>query len=287
MVLKFLIVVSVGLFFLVGSGGKNPKTEGWTTIERTREQLSPDERKQYDDLKQKRDYAQRARDRQYNEYWDKRYKEVGDNQASSEGRQLDAVIHQGGWSSTFEQGPGAYEFANKIRKIDNHINQIDRQINKLLTEHVRVCFPPETLILMADSTHKAIKEIKIGDQVTVYDIATESIGVSSVSAVSVSENDHFYQINGGIKATAHERFMTKDGWKKIRDITVGDEIFNGNDYDKVSTIIKSPINSTVYNLTVSSSHNFFVSYEGKSNMLVHNSSGGHGGGSSGGSGGGK
>jgi hypothetical protein len=316
--LKFILVVLVGGFFLLGSFG--PSGGGSLPAQKQDpSQLPPDKRKEYNELQKKRDYAKQSRERRYDEYWKKRDKEVGEYKSELEKRVFDGGVKQGEYSEyghtyatvkeppktiigtifiledretklervPIKQGPGAHDLHNEITKIDKHVKQIDKQMDDLLKETQRTCFPPDTLVLLGDGTYKAIKDIKAGDMVSTYDIAKDAISSSNVKEVSISENNHFYQINGAIKATAYERFFTQDGWKKIRELKVGDSIFDGNGFEEITQITKEEVGSTVYNLSINSSYNFFVSHDGNANMLVHNSGGGGGGGSGGGSGGGK
>ena len=293
-ILKVLVLFAVGVFFLLGSGGGGgPSTE--KKKEHQPWELSADKRKEYDTLKKKRDYAQKVRDRRYIEYWNEREEKVGLHQAADEESVFNQNLEVGEYkpygrgrgSNMVWQPRGTDKLHHEISKIDKNIQQIDKQIDDLFKENKHTCFPPDTLVLMEDYSHKAIKDIKIGDRVVVYGIAKDTMETSVVKDITISKNNHFYQINNAVKATAYERFFTGDGWKKIRELQVGDTIFNGNGFEEITSITKEEVDATVYNLTISESHNFFVSHDGKSSMLVHNSSGGHGGGDSGGPGGGK
>lgn len=170
-----------------------------------------------------------------------------------------------------------------IKKSDAEVKvkQIEKKIDTLVQESQKTCFPGATQILLANGEYKEISKIEPGEYVLAYDIAKDTLVHSPVKHVYVDDNNHYYTINNAIKATAYERFLSKEGWKKIRELRVGDEIFNGNSYEVVKKIEKVQQPLTVYNLNIDSSHNFFVS-NGKEDMslLVHNSD--HGGGSSGG-----
>jgi hypothetical protein len=154
---------------------------------------------------------------------------------------------------------------------------IDNEISKLFNESKVTCFPKNTNIVMEDGTLKPIEKITIGDKILIYDIAKNKISVSTVNKKYIDTNNHLYTLNNSIKATAYERFLTKDGWKRIHDISLQDSVFNGNSFVSVKTISKIDKDLTVYNLNINSTHNFFVSY-GKSDewFLIHNSGGGGG-----------
>jgi hypothetical protein len=165
------------------------------------------------------------------------------------------------------------------------LKDIDREMDNILNEADRSCFPKGTQIVMFDGKTKSIDEIVSGDKVMVYDIGKDEISSSVVEHTWLDENNHLYVLNDAIRATAYERFLTKEGWKKMRDIEVGEYIFNGNHYTKVFSKAKEHLSLDVYNLTIAQSHNFFIlpANASEAPFLVHNTPGG---GSSGGSSGG-
>jgi hypothetical protein len=174
------------------------------------------------------------------------------------------------------------KISSELTKVQTEIEKVEKRIDKIAEESNKSCFPSDIQVLMKDGTHKPISSIAKGDEVVVYDIAKDTISNSTVNEVMISSNNHYYVLNNSIKATAYERFLTQNGWKKIREIKEGDKIFNGNDYISVNHIEKVWVDDEVYNLNINSNHNFFVSYDAQNNMLVHNSGGGGGGGSDGG-----
>lgn len=168
--------------------------------------------------------------------------------------------------------------------LTRELQRVQGQLNKIAEESRKSCFPKDTQVLLSDGTYKYISDLKQGDVLTVYDIGKDAITESTVNKIFIDENNHYYVINNSIKATAYERFLTSHGWETIKTLQVGDKIFNGNSYTEVSSIEKIRINDTVYNLNINENHNFFVSYDGKNSLLVHNTGGGSGGGGAGGGG---
>ncbi len=166
-----------------------------------------------------------------------------------------------------------------ISKLSDENKAIDRDINRILQESQKTCFPKNTKIVMDDGRLKSIDKITAGDKIMIYDIANDQIGISSVNRNFIDKNNHLYILNDSIKATAYERFLTQDGWKRIHDISTNDSVFDGNSFVPVKSIYKIKKDLTVYNLNINSTHNFFVSY-GKSDewFLIHNCSGGGDGG---------
>lgn len=160
------------------------------------------------------------------------------------------------------------------------IVKIERDMDRILNETTRSCFPSGTKIVLDDGRKKSIEEIAVGDRVMVYDIGKDEISSAPVTNIWEDENNHFYILNDSIYATAYERFLTQDGWKKIRDIREGEEVFNGNHFTLISNKAKVAASASVYNLTIANSHNFFIlpNVVGSEPFLVHNTSGGGSGG---------
>jgi hypothetical protein len=182
------------------------------------------------------------------------------------------------WRSAEEKEKLRIELSDIDKKIKSTQGQIDYETQ----QSNKSCFPEETKVLLASNEYKPISAVKVGDSVLTYDIGKDAITSSPVKHIFISDNNHYYLLNGKIRATAYERFLTGKGWKKIRDLSVGDNIFNGNSYEPVTSIEMKEIDQTVYNLNIESSHNFFVSVDGEEPLLVHNSGGGGGGGGGGG-----
>jgi hypothetical protein len=171
------------------------------------------------------------------------------------------------------------EFAvNEIVEKQRELGRINAKMDQVLEEAAMSCFPASTAILMDGGGIKPIAEIKIGDMVMVYDIATDTMAAAPVKELYNDDNNHYYTLNAEVKATAYERFLTRQGWRKIRDLSLQDEIFNGNAFEKVSSLDKTATNLKVYNMRIETAHNFFVSGDGQNFLLVHNSGGGGGGG---------
>lgn len=166
----------------------------------------------------------------------------------------------------------------KIDDLRAEIREVDREMDKMIQESQKSCFPKDAKIVMSDGSLKPIQEIAVNDRVMTYDIGKEEIGDSKINEVYVSDNNHLYILNNTLKATAYERFLTDEGWKKMRDIEIGDKVFNGNQYVIVEEKEKIKEDLVVYNLNVDTSHNFFVTDESSNTFLVHNSGGGGGGG---------
>ncbi|PLY07776.1 MAG: hypothetical protein C0625_04210 [Arcobacter sp.] len=158
------------------------------------------------------------------------------------------------------------------------LSKIYDDLATIANESKKSCFPKDVKVLVSENEYKDISDINIGDNVLVYDIGNDKISNSIVKEKFIDVNNHYYKLNDSIEATAFERFLTKDGWKIVREIKKGDYLFNGNSYEKIVSIEKIVKDLDVYNLHIDSSHNFFVSKDGENFLLIHNTGGGSGGG---------
>ncbi len=140
------------------------------------------------------------------------------------------------------------------------------------------CFTADMRVL-TEGGAKPIGEIQVGDRVLSVDDDGRRVA-AEVLRTYADRNRHYYLINGGIKVTGLHRFFTDKGWKRAEELARGDRIQNASGaFEEIGSIDWVPAdNLAVYNLTISEHHNFFVSTDGKSGYLVHNSGGGGGGG---------
>jgi len=273
-ILLFL-VFSAGLFFLLGSAIKTDKGSGQ---EFDTDEITMDfsvERVQ--NVADNQRYKESSRLNHVNKIkFDKLMKE-------KEAKRFE--IHERNEGLYGDVGTPLSEEDNEIEiaRLEKEVDNITKEIDDLLEEGNKTCFPKNTKVVMYDGSLKSIDTITKGDRVMIYDIANDTIGTSSVNEKYIDNNNHVYILNNAIQATAYERFLTQDGWKRINSITAEDNVFNGNSFISVNSISKVKKDLTVYNLNINSAHNFFVSYgQDDEFFLIHNSSGG---GSSGGGGG--
>ena len=85
------------------------------------------------------------------------------------------------------------------------------------------CLDVDEMVWMADGTEKAIKDVKIGEEVLSFNPDTMDVSVTHVVNQFVRPNEFpMYELkltNGAsIKATEDHKFMTTRGWKTVKDI---------------------------------------------------------------------
>ena len=182
-----------------------------------------------------------------------------------------------------------YQLANLDDPYDNG-SHLREKISKLKAQIASLghkvelyssgCFTPDMWVLTEDGA-KPIPEINVGDKVLSYDDNGHQV-MAEVLNTYETKNNHYYLINGKIKVTAQHRFFSDGGWKKAKDLEVGDLIQTATGKpDQIVSIEWRSVDLDVYNLTISKNHNFYVSPDGKDGYLVHNTAGGGGGGGDG------
>ena len=138
------------------------------------------------------------------------------------------------------------------------------------------CFPPDTLVTMADGSVKPFQTIRPGDQVLTYDIGYQTMVGKPVLDVYTVEGNHPYTINGELTTTGTERLLSDTGWKRVRDLHQGDKVQIDGRMVEISAIDYRRTDNTLYNMQVDDSHNFYIVTDSGTRWLVHNSSSGGG-----------
>jgi len=142
------------------------------------------------------------------------------------------------------------------------------------------CFPPGTLVLMADGSTKPIEEIKEGDEVLAKDPAsTDAPRSFKVAAQLQNSTEHLVTVEvqdaagrvAHFKATREHPFWVKGlGWKNAVDLTDKDILADNSGSDvRVLSVKTEAEKSPTFNLTIDSKHTFYVVDNGVS-VLVHN-----------------
>ena len=129
------------------------------------------------------------------------------------------------------------------------------------------CFTGKTLILMADGSNKKIEEIKAGEMV----LTRESEGSAKLVPAKILKKlehltDNYLIINDILEVTPDHRMFVNGQWKAVRDIKIGDKIFNQNNQPVAVKSIKSKKEQVkVYNLEIEKYQTYFAD-----GFYVHN-----------------
>jgi hypothetical protein len=175
----------------------------------------------------------------------------------------------------------AYEQAAATQK---EIQRLKRQLSKTQKEKQDIlsqstgCFLPDALVKMEDGSFKPFEQIVPGDKVLTYDIGYDTLVNRPVVEIYAVDANHLYTINGEFMTTGGERLLTRDGWKKVRDLKKGDAVHVDGRMIEIDSIAYHRVNQTLHNMQVEATHNFYVVTASGAKYLVHNTSGGGGGG---------
>ena len=136
------------------------------------------------------------------------------------------------------------------------------------------CFQEGTNIETAEGL-KSIESIGIGDIVKSYDIENDKVIESKVyETLEHKDIDNGLLLNGIIKTTTNHPFYSDGQWVEASDLKPGDKILHiDGEEHLVESVEPLTYSTTVYNIEVEDTHNYFA--EG---YLVHNKITGGGGG---------
>ncbi|MFJ9617993.1 polymorphic toxin-type HINT domain-containing protein [Streptomyces noursei] len=184
-----------------------------------------------------------------------------------------------GFSKFIEESDKAKKLIGKSKEALEKFQQALSACNR------KNSFTPETPVLMADGTHKAIKNVRVGQQVLATNPETGTTGAWSVTDTIVGEGQkHLVEITidsdgeggndtGTVNATeGHPFWVDNQGrWLDAKDLKAGDRLrtSSGNLREVVNTRAWTAV-SKVYNLTVEGVHTYYV-VAGSTAVLVHNS----------------
>jgi Pretoxin HINT domain len=138
----------------------------------------------------------------------------------------------------------------------------------------KLCFVENTKISTKDG-YKNIQDLKIGDHVYAYNVATDSVGLYRVVTLYKNEINKLVKIvtnKSVIYSTPDHLFFSSNTWVKAIDLKSNSKLLTNVKQDvlvsSISIIDTSTIN--VYNFEVEFAHNYYITNE---NILVHNDCG--------------
>ncbi|MGW3028548.1 polymorphic toxin-type HINT domain-containing protein [Streptomyces sp. NPDC001221] len=141
-------------------------------------------------------------------------------------------------------------------------------------------FPADTRVLLADGSHKAIGDIRVGDRLLATDPDTRTSRVEPVTASFAHSTGHLVDITlsgaGRLTTTAgHRVYVVNAGWTFASDLRVGDLLRAADGSTRAVTGLRDRQGiapQSVYDLTVDGLHTFYVRTAGTraQDVLVHN-----------------
>jgi len=190
------------------------------------------------------------------------------------GQELKIVFEQG----LKKRGTGGFG-----RGIRNSINDVPNGPGKAIQDYLPGgCFPPGTLVLMADGSTKPIEAIVEGDKILAdnpNDLAAPSAktvlqlhphNAESLMHIEVDQ-DGDGRGDGLIRATSAHAFWTQQrGWVSAKELNSGDALQDDSGRTpRVLSTLSVPTITPTFNLSVEDAHTYFV-LAGDIPLLVHN-----------------
>ncbi|MFF5962946.1 ricin-type beta-trefoil lectin domain protein [Streptomyces collinus] len=160
--------------------------------------------------------------------------------------------------------------------------KIERTVN-LYEDTITACsrnsFPGETRVLMKDGTHRAIRDVRVGDQVLATDPESGRSAGRPVTDTFRHDTRRLVRIEvaGDVlnSTVGHRLYVEGRGWTLASDLRVGDRLRTPDGaFQRVAGLRLQPDLSPVqvFDLTVEGLHTFYVSAAGTGAraVLVHN-----------------
>ena len=140
-------------------------------------------------------------------------------------------------------------------------------------------FPGDTPVLMADGTHRPIRDVRTGDLVLAADPDTDGVRPQQVTDTFRHTTGHLVDItvSGGVltSTAGHRMYVDGRGWTVVSDLRTGDRLVTPEGSVRTVTALRDRaalVSQEVYDLTVDGLHTFFVRPQGDhaDDVLVHN-----------------
>ncbi|MFH8473536.1 RICIN domain-containing protein [Streptomyces sp. NPDC018000] len=162
-----------------------------------------------------------------------------------------------------------------LAKIENTVDTYE----DLVTTCIRNSFPGGTQVLMADGSHKAIRDVHVGETVLATDPQSGQSAAQPVTATFSHDTTRLVDItvSGGVltSTAGHRFYVAERGWTLVSDLRVGDRLRTPDGIrhrvqglrDRASLAPRE-----VFDLTVDGFHSFYVGTAGQRSrdVLVHN-----------------
>lgn len=131
------------------------------------------------------------------------------------------------------------------------------------------CFVAGTKINMADGTYKNVEDLKLGDIVRSFDVATGKFVTAKVTVATTKKAGDFYQVNDNEGVTPLHEFFANGKWTTAENLKVGDTLMNEKGEPiTITSIVKRPGPVDVFPIRVEDPPATY--FAGAPAVLVHN-----------------
>jgi len=168
------------------------------------------------------------------------------------------------------------EKASRLKAERSRLEQAIAQSAKSSFDPGGACFTPDTRILLPGGT-KSIAAAAAGEELVAYDETSGALTQRPILQTFRGREDHYFLLNGEVRATAMHRFLTDRGWVRVKDLEIGMLLRTTEGWTPLASKKLIEAEVEVFNMEVAAEQDFFVVGENHA-YLVHNSGGGGGGG---------
>lgn len=98
------------------------------------------------------------------------------------------------------------------------------------------CVHPRSLVLMSNRKTKRIRDIKLGQRVKSFNFETQAIESKPVKSIytNLNRSEQMYELtlsnNRKINITGNHKIWSRDKWKRVDELNIGDFVFNMERY---------------------------------------------------------
>ncbi|MDF9815748.1 polymorphic toxin-type HINT domain-containing protein [Streptomyces sp. SPB162] len=192
-------------------------------------------------------------------------------------RSLDAAMRTGiGIGDAFKALKALNLDAKAIAAIEVEVNLVE----EAFAACTRNSFPGGTQVLMADGSHRPIREVRAGDLLRSTDPDTGELRAEPVTATFAHHTERLMDIaltkGGWLTSTAgHRIYVIQRGWTFASDLRAGDLLRASDGSIRAVSGVRDRdgiASRTVYDLTVDGPHTFYARTGGArpQDLLVHN-----------------
>lgn len=145
---------------------------------------------------------------------------------------------------------------------------LDSDVDAVLLSHKKEeiggdkggCFVAGTLILMADGSHKAIEDVRVGDQILTREHErSDTLVPATVASLHRETVRETLLVNGSFGLTDNHVIFLNGRWTEAKKMKVGDTLLNEKgEWVLVESITKVQDTRQVYNFEVENKHSYFA-----------------------------
>lgn len=124
------------------------------------------------------------------------------------------------------------------------------------------CIAGSIPILLSNGTYELARYIKIGDEVSTYNINNHNIENGIITGIKSTYESSCYIINGNLIIAPNQTILTLNGYISAEDLTLNDSLYNiyTNSFINIYSILKINQSEIMFDFMISINSNFIGIY---------------------------